>query len=80
MGGRRLDALWAHASTHDGLEHIRARAGPGRIDLVLFFRESPGDIAAECASALLERTYQGSPAVSATYTQPPSFAREGERE
>jgi hypothetical protein len=32
------DTVWAHAQDHDGLEHVRTRAGPGRIDLVLFLR------------------------------------------
>lgn len=32
------DALWAHTPKTAGLEHIRARAGPDGIDLVLFVR------------------------------------------
>ena len=32
------DALWAHTPTTAGLEHIRARAGPDGIDLVLFVK------------------------------------------
>jgi hypothetical protein len=32
------DALWAHTPATAGLEHIRARAGPNGIDLVLFIR------------------------------------------
>lgn len=37
---RLHDALWAHTPPTAGLEHIRARAGPDEIDLVLFIRNA----------------------------------------
>ena len=36
--------LWAHASSEDGLQHVRARAGPGRVDVAFFLTaETPAD-------------------------------------
>jgi hypothetical protein len=47
------DALWAHAEKRHGLEHVRARAGPHGIDLVLFIRAVGRSEAAAHASELL---------------------------
>ncbi|MFJ7247273.1 hypothetical protein ACIQWA_21865 [Kitasatospora sp. NPDC098652] len=47
------DALWAHAQSRHGLEHVRARAGPHGIDLVLFLRAgSPSEAAAHACELL----------------------------
>ncbi|MEV7213502.1 hypothetical protein AB0O31_10485 [Kitasatospora cineracea] len=35
---RVLDTLWAHLEPGSGIEHIRVRPGPDRIDLGLFLR------------------------------------------
>lgn len=37
---RIQDGLWAHAPNDLGIEHIRARAGPQHIDVVLFFHST----------------------------------------
>ncbi|WP_037971993.1 hypothetical protein [Streptomyces sp. NRRL WC-3742] len=47
------DALWAHAESRHGLEHVRARAGPHGIDLVLFLRAGSRSQAAAHACELL---------------------------
>jgi hypothetical protein len=65
-----LDVLWAHAVADDGMEHIRVRAGPGRLDLILFIREIPGSDPRECAARLLYRAYRSSALLAERYLAP----------
>jgi pyrimidine operon attenuation protein/uracil phosphoribosyltransferase len=68
---RILDILWAHATPRDALEHVRGRAGPNRIDLIIFIREGP--VCADPlqqAVALLRRCHAASSHLSAAYDVP----------
>ena len=68
-----LDVLWAHTRIEDGIEHMHARAGPERID-VLFFVSAPSEPhAQESALNLLSRTHGQSRSVSEAYSIPESF-------
>ncbi|WP_371502741.1 hypothetical protein OG871_36585 [Kitasatospora sp. NBC_00374] len=49
------DILWAHAGPADGLEHVRAHAGPEGIDLVLFISATEQSGALAQAADLLRR-------------------------
>jgi hypothetical protein len=72
-----VDAVWAHAVPTDALEHVRARAGPSRIDLMLFFRTAPRNARADTldrAAALVVRCHQSSPVLRHRYLPPPPGA------
>ncbi|KJS57837.1 hypothetical protein VM95_37190 [Streptomyces rubellomurinus] len=63
------DALWAHAEPRHGLEHVRARAGPHGIDLVLFLRAGSRSDAAVRACELLGSAARSQ--ISSRYIMPP---------
>ncbi|MGW2398666.1 hypothetical protein ACWCYY_19150 [Kitasatospora sp. NPDC001664] len=70
-----LDALWAHATPEDGLEHASARSEPGRLDLLLFLlppdRAGAGaEAATGRAAALVARSYRNSPVLKRRYLPP----------
>ncbi|MGW4650180.1 hypothetical protein [Kitasatospora sp. NPDC004289] len=68
-----LDALWAHATPEDGLEHASARSEPGRLDLLLFLLppDGAGAGATTCrAAALVARSYRNSPVLNRRYLPP----------
>ncbi|MFR9778908.1 hypothetical protein ACL02O_23010 [Micromonospora sp. MS34] len=44
-----LDLLWAHMRPEDRVEHIRVRAGPGAMEVVLFLLASDEATATEKA-------------------------------
>ncbi|MFI2609532.1 hypothetical protein [Kitasatospora sp. NPDC018619] len=48
-------ALWAHAGPDDGLEHVRARAVPDGVGLVLYVRAADETAARTRAQGLLAR-------------------------
>lgn len=48
-------ALWACAGPGDGLEHVRARAVPDGVGLVLYVRAPDGTAARSRAQGLLDR-------------------------
>lgn len=54
------DVLWAHASTHSGVEHITAIATADGVELVIFLRSGVPD---RCALVLLECARKKSPAL-----------------
>ena len=57
---RLIDALWAHCTDQDALEHVHGRSSRAGVDLVLFFRESPGTNPQRAAAELIDRVYRGS--------------------
>jgi hypothetical protein len=63
-----LDALWAHALEDDGMEHIRIRAGPERIDIIMFMNSASERIAEQCAFHFLGRAHTFSHLISRNYT------------
>ncbi|MFC9330392.1 hypothetical protein [Kitasatospora sp. NPDC057015] len=70
-----IDALWAHAAHHDGLEHASASIEPDRVDLLLYLlSRTPPDLAAptalQRAAALLARCHQASPLLRRRYLPP----------
>ncbi|WP_034087708.1 hypothetical protein [Streptacidiphilus albus] len=74
-GAEIVDVLWAHAVPEDRLEHASGRAGPDRIDLLLFLRtpETPDqdpDGAQRRAAALLHRCHLASPLLRHRYLPP----------
>jgi hypothetical protein len=67
-----LDALWAHATPEDGLQHASGRAEDDRVDLLLYFlTRDPAHPDARSAVGrvedLLHRAYQNSPLLSLRY-------------
>lgn len=48
-----VDMLWAHATPDYGMEHIRARASPAGIGIILFIRAVSTDIAQAKAGRLM---------------------------
>lgn len=67
---RVTDALWAHSVEQDALEHVRARPGHGRIDLVMFFRESGHRNPIQSAVNLLDRVHRESPYLNSVFEKP----------
>ncbi|GAA4833333.1 hypothetical protein [Kitasatospora terrestris] len=70
-----IDALWAHATPDDGLEHAGATIEPDRVDLLLYLlSRTPPDPTApsalQRASALLIRCHQASPRLHQRYLPP----------
>ena len=62
-----VDALWAHCTDRDALEHVHGRSSRTGVDLVLFFRELPDTNPRIAAADLLDRLYRGSPSVRAIF-------------
>lgn len=57
------DAIWAHARPELGLEHLRVRAGPAGLDLIVFLRHDiPGPDPGDTVRDLIAATRQ-SPAL-----------------
>ena len=73
-----LDALWAHTTPDDGLEHVSGNAEPDRINLLLFLLPPDTDHAAadaaHRAARLLARCHQASPLLQHRYLTPPPVA------
>ncbi len=65
-----LDVLWAHATETDHLEHVRGMAHPDRVDLLLFFRQTPAAKPDRQAADLLYRCHRASPYLQAKYQAP----------
>jgi len=70
-----LDVLWAHATETDHLEHVRGMAHADRVDLLLFFRQTPADKPDHQAADLLRRCHRASPLLQAKYQPPKPLAR-----
>ncbi|MEY9965917.1 hypothetical protein ABIA33_003967 [Streptacidiphilus sp. MAP12-16] len=69
-----IDALWAHATPDDRLEHASGRPEPDRIDLLLFLRtpdDPDPDGAQRRAAALVYRSHLASPLLQRRYLPPP---------
>ncbi|WP_460494213.1 hypothetical protein [Dactylosporangium cerinum] len=58
--------LWAHATSEDGLQHVRARAGPGRVDVAFFLTASTPTDAFGAARRLCQRAISASALLSGT--------------
>jgi hypothetical protein len=56
--------LWAHATSSDGLQHVRARAGPGRVDVAIFCTAETPTGALNNALRLCRRAARASPLLS----------------
>jgi hypothetical protein len=69
-----LDVLWAHATETDHLEHARGMAHPDRVDLLLFFRQTPAAEPELQAADLLCRCHRASPFLQAKYQAPNPLA------
>jgi hypothetical protein len=65
-----LDAIWAHSAKDDGLEHVRLRAGPDRMDLVFFLHEDSEIEPFGRAMNLVLRTLRASKDLSLKYQLP----------
>ena len=69
-----IDALWAHATPADGLEHASGRAQSHRLDLLLYLLTPDPAAATPCASqraaALLAHCHQASPLLRRRYLPP----------
>lgn len=70
-----VDALWAHATAHDGLEHASGHAEPDRIDLLLYLLTPQATAplapdAAQRAAALIARCHHDSPLLNHRYLPP----------
>ncbi len=74
-----VDALWAHATAADGLEHASGHAGSDRLDLLLYLLTpevgtAALPVAAQCgtwrAAALLARCHRASPSWHRRYLPP----------
>ncbi|MBD0695843.1 hypothetical protein [Streptomyces sp. CBMA123] len=76
-----VDALWAHCLPGDGLQHVSARAEPGRVDLLIYLLtpDSPGvPSALQRAHTLIARSHRTSPRLNRRYLSPePLTACEG---
>ncbi|MEY9873719.1 hypothetical protein ABH931_003208 [Streptacidiphilus sp. MAP12-33] len=70
-----LDALWAHTTPDDGLEHASCRPESDRVDLLLYLL-TRSDSAAVAptpihrAEALLSRSHRASPVLRDRYLPP----------
>lgn len=70
-----LGALWAHATSDDGLEHASCRPESDRVDLLLYLLTRPADTPdtpspLHRAQALLTRSHQASPLLRSRYLPP----------
>ncbi|MFJ9250771.1 hypothetical protein [Streptomyces sp. NPDC101776] len=70
-----LDALWAHTTLEDGLEHASGRAERDRVDLLMYVLTldltAPGSRSATCRiNALLHRCHAASPRMQHRYLPP----------
>ncbi|MFD4371103.1 hypothetical protein [Streptomyces sp. NPDC058486] len=70
-----LDALWAHATPEDGLEHASGRSEQDRVDLLMCLltldRSAPGFRSpVHRASSLLRRCHEASPLMRGRYLPP----------
>ncbi|MEV0619275.1 hypothetical protein AB0I81_38575 [Nonomuraea sp. NPDC050404] len=65
-----MDALWAHATKEDGLEHVRARAGPGCIEVIMFLHCDSAENARYCATRILATVHHTSRLFSENYSEP----------
>jgi hypothetical protein len=61
--GAVVDLIWLHAAPPDGIKHIHARAGPGRIEVVMFVVASQQDIGDYVARAVCRRAVDATPAL-----------------
>ena len=71
--------LWAHARPGDALQHITARSGPDRIDLLFYLlsrrpADGPSD-AVDTAYTLIARGHRASPLLARRYHPPVPAAR-----
>ncbi|WP_158714274.1 hypothetical protein [Kitasatospora aureofaciens] len=66
-----VDLVWAHATTADGLDHVRVRAPvtAGELELVVLLRAESAADAARTAEGLFGRAAR-SPALSDWHTEP----------
>jgi hypothetical protein len=67
-----LDALWAHVTPADGLEHVFGQTERDRVDLLLYLRASARSTrnapdAVHRAGVLLARSHQASPMLRRRY-------------
>ncbi|MFE6520887.1 hypothetical protein [Streptomyces sp. NPDC057794] len=74
-----LDALWAHTTREDGLEHASGRAEKDRVDLLVYLLSldptAPGFRSATCRiNALLHRCHVASPLMRHRYLPPDVLA------
>lgn len=65
-----LDALWAHSTEDDALEHVRLRADSEGIELVLFLREGPCGEPLPRSTVIVRRALHASERLSAKYAEP----------
>ncbi len=70
-----IDALWAHITPDDGLEHASGTPGANRIDLLLYLLPTPTGPAPEPdpvhrATQLLARCHRASPLLHHRYLPP----------
>ncbi len=69
-----VDALWAHTTPDDGLEHASGRVEPDRIDLLLYLLSATPPAASDAvrrAAELLARSHRNSPLLHHRYLPPP---------
>lgn len=65
-----LDILWVHAGPADGLEHASCRAGPERLDLLLFLLPDLDLSPEHRVASLLNRCHRASPELQRRYLPP----------
>ncbi|WP_132902463.1 MULTISPECIES: hypothetical protein [unclassified Streptomyces] len=70
-----LDALWAHATLEDGLEHASGRAGTDHVDLLMYLLTLDPTVpgfrsVTQRVSSLLHRCHAGSPLMQGRYLPP----------
>jgi hypothetical protein len=69
-----VGVLWAHSSSQDGLQHVRARAGPGRVDVAFFLTAETPAAALHTAQQLCRRATNASTLLRGTDIR--TFAQE----
>jgi hypothetical protein len=57
------DLVWVHSTREEGVEHLRARAGPDEIDIVLFLCVPKANSAEETAARICSRVVECVPAL-----------------
>lgn len=72
-----LDLLWAHATEGDRIEHIRIRAGPERVAVVLFLGAGSEQESRAAVTRLLATAYESSKLFSENYVDPAAGWEEG---